>query len=101
MNHDTLPNETFPAQPAEPCHHMTNLVSAYSDDTLKGPARWYTQFHVATCPKCRAALHELQQLKEHLHQLDAEERLPSASCLSTDRQEKLVSALEQIDTKSP
>lgn len=97
MNPDTLSKEPFPSQPAEPCHHMTNMVSALSDDTLKGPARWYTQFHVATCPKCRTALRELQQLNEHLHHLQANDDTPVPFALTVERQEEVASALDRID----
>jgi hypothetical protein len=47
----------------QPCHHMTNLVSQRSEDSLSGPAKWYTDFHVMTCPSCKAALSGLRELR--------------------------------------
>jgi threonine synthase len=47
----------------KPCDHMVNLVSRRSDGTLVGPAKWYTDFHVMTCPHCRAAVKGLQELR--------------------------------------
>lgn len=45
----------------EPCNHMRRWVGGLADGSLKGPACWYTKFHVATCPKCSAALKEMQE----------------------------------------
>ena len=50
----------------QPCSHMTNLVSRRSDDTLTGPAKWYTDFHVMTCPSCKAALKGLRVLRSEV-----------------------------------
>ena len=47
-------------QPAA-CHHMERCVTALADGSLTGAARLYTRFHVATCPKCAAALRSRQK----------------------------------------
>lgn len=49
-----------------PCEHMVNLISRRSDDTLVGPAKWYTDFHVLTCPNCKGALKGLRELRAEL-----------------------------------
>jgi hypothetical protein len=49
-----------------PCGHMVNLISRRSDDSLGGPAKWYTDFHVMTCPHCRTALQGLRQLHREI-----------------------------------
>jgi uncharacterized protein YbaR (Trm112 family) len=46
-----------------PCGHMVDLVSRRSDDTLAGPAKWYTDFHILTCPQCKSALKGLRELR--------------------------------------
>ncbi len=55
----------------QPCPHMVNLVSQRSDESLAGPAKWYTDFHVLTCPHCRTALKGLRQLRQEVSQLAA------------------------------
>jgi hypothetical protein len=49
------------APAVEACHHMGNYITRMADGSLTGPARLYTRFHVATCPKCAAALRGLQE----------------------------------------
>jgi hypothetical protein len=60
-----------PDQEICPCEHMTNLVSRRSDNTLGGPAKWYTDFHVATCPKCKKALEGLRQVNAQLKEMSS------------------------------
>ena len=55
----------------QPCHHMVSLVSRRADDTLTGPGKWYTDFHVMTCPHCRVALKGLRDLKAEVTDLAA------------------------------
>ncbi len=55
-----------------PCTHMTNLISRRSDGSLSGPAKWYTDFHVMTCPQCKAALKGLRELNEQVHEMSSE-----------------------------
>ena len=57
----------------EPCNHMSRLVGGLADGSMKGPACWYTRFHVATCPKCSAALKEMQERQA------SQESLPASS----------------------
>jgi uncharacterized protein YbaR (Trm112 family) len=57
MSTQSVPNELHP------CEHMVNLVSRRSDETLAGPAKWYTDLHVLTCPDCKAALKGLRELR--------------------------------------
>jgi len=84
---------TTEMQPIEPCHHMRDLVSSLSDDSLKGPARWYTQFHVAGCPRCKQALKALRVLHDRLATLGQEE----SARLSPDRQKAVKAACDEID----
>jgi hypothetical protein len=53
----------------KPCGHMVDLVSRRSDGSLSGPAKWYTDFHVMTCPHCRSALHGLKELRSDVAEL--------------------------------
>lgn len=88
---------TTEMQPIEPCHHMRDLVSSLSDDSLKGPARWYTQFHVASCPKCKTALKALRVLHDRLGVLGEEPAEGESPHLSPDRQEAVNAACDEID----
>ena len=88
---------TTELHPIEPCPHMRVLVSSLSDGTLKGPARWYTRFHVVTCPKCKAALKALQALHGRLEVLGKEPAKGAAPHLSLNRQEAVKTACDEID----
>jgi hypothetical protein len=55
-----------------PCHHMTTLISRRSDGTLTGPAKWYTDFHVRTCPQCQSALKGLRQVNAKVKKLSSD-----------------------------
>ncbi len=47
------------------CGHMQSLLQRQAQGELKGIAKAYTRYHVATCPACRVAI-------EHMHeQIDA------------------------------
>jgi hypothetical protein len=48
---------------------MVNLISQRSDNSLSGPAKWYTDFHVMTCPHCRTALKGLRLLNREVQKL--------------------------------
>ena len=61
----------------QPCGHMVNLISQRSDDSLKGPAKWYTDFHVMTCPQCRTALSGLKDLHRQVQELASAPADPS------------------------
>ena len=55
----------------KPCGHMVSLVSRRSDESLRGPAKWYTDFHLLTCPQCREALEGLRRLHSQVSELAA------------------------------
>jgi anti-sigma factor RsiW len=48
---------------------MKTLLSALSDGTLAGLARWYTEQHVKGCPGCAAGLKALRGLRDRLRAL--------------------------------
>ena len=75
----------------EPCEHMENWVNGLADDTLKGPARLYTKFHITTCSKCRNALAGLKDVHDRLNELEhAPETDPNAAgSLTPERREAL------------
>ena len=79
-----------------PCHHMVGLVNGMADDTLTGPGRWYTRFHLMTCPNCAVAVKELRGMRERLGELKTKEtdREPA---LTADRKRGLEMALDRID----
>jgi hypothetical protein len=53
----------------KPCRHMQTLVSAWVDGKLTGLARWYTAWHVKSCPQCQASLPFLRTLHFRLSAL--------------------------------
>jgi hypothetical protein len=55
----------------KPCGHMVSLISRRSDESLSGPAKWYTDFHLLTCPQCREALEGLRRLHLQVSELAA------------------------------
>ena len=69
MTTDHLPDKL------EPCKHMTNLVSSRSDETLHGPAKWYTDLHMLTCPHCRAAFKGMRQVREQVKEMAEQEQV--------------------------
>ncbi len=89
----------------EPCEHMDNMVNGLADGSLKGPAKLYTKFHVATCSKCRTALAALEDIHSHLNQLDHAPETPANANtgLTSERREALdaeMTLVEQQNTKS-
>lgn len=89
----------------EPCEHMDNMVNGLADGSLKGPAKLYTKFHVATCSKCRTALAALEDIHSHLNQLDQAPETPAKANtgLTSERREALdaeMTLVEQQNTKS-
>jgi hypothetical protein len=80
---------------------MTNLISRRSDGSLSGPAKWYTDFHVMTCPQCKAALKGLREVNEQVKELSSEE--PGADLKLGDDAWKKIEAgwdAEENSTKS-
>lgn len=87
-------------EPAEPCSHMANLVSALADGSLRGPARWYTRFHLLTCASCSGALRALTALRVRLRAL-AGAAAPAGGGLTPERQAAVDAALDIVDAGSP
>lgn len=56
-------------EPLNPCPHMTTWLSALVDDALPGLLRRYAHWHLAHCPRCRAALAALRALRDQLRAL--------------------------------
>ena len=85
----------------EPCEHMENWVNGLADESLKGPARWYTRFHIRTCSKCRAALAGLKDVHDRLrgleHALTAEEN--EAAALTPERRALLEGSLASVEQR--
>src|SRR5438270_244779 len=94
-----MADEHNPEVPAEikPCRHMEAWVNALSDGSLSGPARWYTQLHVAGCKQCRAALSALQRLREHLQALRSQEDASLPTTLAPHRRQSLEAALDEVE----
>jgi anti-sigma factor RsiW len=89
-------DDKWPEKPAEPCHHMVNLVNGLVDGSLNGPAKLYTKFHVATCPMCKAAVEELGTLRERLKDMESGEE-PSE--LPAETHNHIHVAMDDMDTK--
>lgn len=81
-------------QDTKPCPHMREWVSAWADGALSGPARWYTQWHVASCPQCRKGLQSLSFVRDRLRALEAERAAPP---LTPDRRVAAEFAWEEAD----
>ena len=94
-------NEMKPTeeQKMEPCRHMTRWVSALSDGSLSGIARWYTRWHIAGCPKCAAALTGLRALRERLRLLASREERQGPSALPEERWTTVEAAMDAVDTR--
>lgn len=90
------PNAWGGTGPPMPCRHMRRWVNGLVDGSLSGLARWYTNMHVAGCPRCRAALEALRALRRRLQAL----REPAAgegTDLSPARRSALDMALDAVD----
>ena len=88
--------ETGPDPRIDPCPHMRNWVSSLADGTLRGIARWYTQFHSSHCPRCGKALEALRSLRDRLRKLagfsfGTPESMPSA------RRDAVMAEMDKID----
>ena len=55
--------------PIHPCFFMKSLLSAACDNALSGLAYRFTDWHVAHCPRCAAALAALRGLHDRLRTL--------------------------------
>lgn len=69
----------------KPCAHMRTLVSAWTDGTLRGLPRWFTEAHIKGCPQCQASLPFLRSLKARFGEL-AEAGPPPEPLTDTRRQ---------------
>jgi hypothetical protein len=78
----------------QPCDHMVNLISRRSDDSLAGPAKWYTDFHVMTCPSCRVALKGLRELHRQVDDLASQPLVPPLK-LSDENWRHIEEAIEK------
>lgn len=81
----------------QPCWFMRQWVSALSDNTLKGWARWYANLHVARCPNCKTALEDLTALHERMQRLG--QTPPPTLFLTEERRTALQTALDALDAK--
>jgi hypothetical protein len=77
---------------------MERWVSALSDGSLTGFARWYVQLHLAGCRRCQAALEALRRLQESLHALRTTESAPPTT-LSPPRRQALEAALDEVEKR--
>ncbi|HLK56311.1 MAG TPA: hypothetical protein VKU00_07090 [Chthonomonadaceae bacterium] len=84
-----------------PCHHMETQVSGMCDDTLSGPARWYTRFHLLTCSRCRKALKALRALRERLGRLGDTGGAGRISTLAADHRSALERGMEEVERRNP
>jgi hypothetical protein len=74
-------------------------VSALSDGTLTGLARWYTRLHILTCSRCRSALRALQSLSDRLHRLGSNLSEPPVQPLSEDRRSVVERAMDEVEKR--
>lgn len=82
-----------------PCKHMENNISALSDNSLHGLARWFTQLHASYCPRCGPALRSLRRLRKRLGLLREKPVLPAIAHTASPSEDRLTeerkAALEQ------
>jgi anti-sigma factor RsiW len=84
-----------------PCPQMHSLLSALSDGTLNGIARWYAERHTLRCAHCAAALASLVVLEARLRALglpDAgQEAVPPTLRLTPERRAFVEDAWARLD----
>jgi predicted anti-sigma-YlaC factor YlaD len=78
---------------------MKTLLSAACDNALNGLSQRFTNWHVAHCPRCRAALEALQELHRRLRALAAPEPETSES-LAPERWVRLEAAWAETDRRT-
>ncbi len=89
-----------------PCPHLRTLISALSDGSLTGIARWYAAQHAKGCPRCAAALVALRAQRERLRALGlpSHQATPATSApaptLSPERRAALEAAWRRLDETS-
>ena len=79
----------------KPCPHMQTLVSAWLDGVLTGLMRWYTNWHVAHCPRCTDAVPVLRTLRARLRRLS--ETPGAGQALTPERRAAVEAAWVQAD----
>lgn len=85
--------------PIAPCKYMEGAINSLSDDTLRGPLRWYTQLHASRCKHCGPALHALRRLRLRMSVLKRRSS-SEPTTLSSERKRTLSMAMEAIDNTS-
>jgi hypothetical protein len=79
---------------------MEDYVSAFSDGSLTGPARWYTWLHLLHCRKCSAALRGLRALRDRLRALSHAERPNEPPrTLTAERRVAMETAMNAVDQR--
>jgi predicted anti-sigma-YlaC factor YlaD len=86
-------------RPIRPCFFMKMLLSAACDNTLSGLSRWFMNWHVAHCPRCRVALVALQELHRRLRALAAPQA-DAADHLPAERWARLEAAWAEADQRT-
>ncbi len=79
----------------KPCAPMRTLVSAWTDGTLRGLPRWFTEAHIKGCPQCQASLPFLRSLKARFGELA--ETGPVPEPLTDTRRRAVEVAWEQAE----
>ena len=89
------------APDGKPCPHLQTLISALSDGSLGGIARWYATQHAKGCPRCASALVALRAQRERLRALGlpppADVEAVPAPALSPERRAALEAAWSRLD----
>lgn len=101
MSSKTEPSSELSSSTIDPCQHMENWVNGLADDSLHGPAKLYTQWHVAICPKCNAALKGLRQVREQVQTLRDEQPEGASTTLTDDRRAAVDSAIQSTGSTNP
>ncbi|MDR3707434.1 MAG: hypothetical protein P4L33_03975 [Capsulimonadaceae bacterium] len=79
---------------------MESLVSAWIDGRLIGLSRWYTEYHVRTCPQCTASLPFLFLLKARLAALPGDTTPDIAPTLPARRWTAVAAEWERLDREA-
>ena len=90
-----MTTDTF--QPIRPCFFMKRLLSAACDNALAGLSRWFTEWHLAHCPRCTAALAALRALQGRLRALVSPEMDSREGQLAPERWARLEAAWAEAD----
>ncbi len=74
---------------------MRVWVSAWLDGKLAGFAKRYTEWHVAHCEQCAAAIPYFRRVLERMHGLAAR----GGDGLGDERWQRISAALDEVDAK--